>query len=73
MNAEITVIGYLVLVAIGFGLWAWGRLRPQHIAPLGDLIDRMVSRRRTRLALLAIWWWLGWHFFSNVALSSLVL
>lgn len=70
MNSLVTVIGYLVLVAIGFALWAIGRIWPGRLAPLGVLIDRLLSRRRTRIAIIAIWWWLGWHFFSNVSLAS---
>lgn len=71
MNYQVTVIGYLVLIALGFSLWALGRFRPEVVAPLGNLIDRMMSRRKTRLAVVAIWWWLGWHFFTNVPLPAI--
>lgn len=72
MNYLVTVIGYLVLVGFGFGLWGFARLAPNKLAPLGKLLDRLISKRRTRIALLAIWWWLGWHFITNVPLASVI-
>lgn len=71
MNYTVTVIGYLVLVSLGFTLWAFSKFKPDAVAPLAKLIDRMMSRRRTRLAVVAIWWWLGWHFLANVPLPNL--
>lgn len=72
MNSLVTVIGYLVLVGIGFGLWGYARLVPSHLAPLSQLLDRLIARRKTRIALLAIWWWAGWHFITNVQLISVI-
>ncbi|MFM6971332.1 MAG: DUF6186 family protein [Rhodoluna sp.] len=72
MNYWVTVIGYLVLVGLGFALWALSRFRSDIVAPLGKLIERLMARRGTRIAIVAIWWWLGWHFFSNVPLASVI-
>lgn len=69
MSSTITLIGYIVLVAVGILLWLFALLRPKLITPLGELIDRLTSRRRTRIALVAIWWWLGWHFYTNLSLA----
>jgi hypothetical protein len=28
------------------------------------LIARIMHHRNTRLAVVIVWWWLGWHFFT---------
>jgi hypothetical protein len=67
----LTLTGYAVVITLALGLWGYSRLRPNHVAPFGTLVARLMGRRRHRLAVLAIWWWLGWHFFTNVPLASL--
>lgn len=61
---SIPEIEYLGVIAIGFAVWILGRLRPDWIAPLGDLVARLMHNRNTRLAIMVVWWWLGWHFFT---------
>jgi hypothetical protein len=68
---NISVVGYAVLAMLGVALWAYSRFRPHEVSPLGQLLERLMSRRRTRLAIIAVWWWLGWHFFTNVRLTDL--
>jgi hypothetical protein len=60
----IPVIEYAVVLALGFAVWLFGRLRPDVVAPLGDLVARLMHHRNTRIALVVVWWWLGWHFFT---------
>lgn len=60
----IPVVEYLTLITLGVILWLLGRFRPNQIAPLGDLVARMMHHRNTRLAVVIVWWWLGWHFFT---------
>lgn len=71
MSSTVTLIGYIVLVVLGVLLWLFSILRPNLVTPLGKLVDRLTSRRRTRIALVAIWWWLGWHFYTNLGLAIL--
>lgn len=67
MSVEFWIIfGYLSFVGIGIALAAVGRLRPQTIAPLGELLTFIMSHRITRIALFMVWWWLGWHFLVGV-------
>lgn len=61
---SIPEIEYFVLIILGFALWLAGRSRRIPIAPLGDLVARLMHHRNTRLALVVVWWWLGWHFFT---------
>jgi hypothetical protein len=60
----IPIVEYSIAILAGVVLWLWGRFRPDQIAPLGDLVDRMMHHRNTRLAVVVVWWWLGWHFFT---------
>lgn len=67
MNTDFWIIfSYLAFVAIAIALGAVGRLRPNTIAPLGELLSFIMSHRITRIALFMVWWWLGWHFLVGV-------
>lgn len=60
----IPIIQYTVVIALGFLTWLVARLKPHLLARLGDLVARLMHNRNTRLALMLVWWWLGWHFFT---------
>ncbi|BDS50670.1 DUF6186 family protein [Rhodoluna lacicola] len=60
----IPILEYLAVLALGFAFWLLGRVKPQILAPLGDLVGRLMHHRNTRIALMVVWWWLGWHFFT---------
>ncbi|WP_408605752.1 DUF6186 family protein [Leucobacter salsicius] len=30
-----------------------------------ELFDRLLEDRTVRVAVIAIWWWLGWHFLAG--------
>lgn len=60
----IPIIEYAAVLVLGFVAWIMGRLRPDVLAPLGDLVGRLMHHQNTRLALVLVWWWLGWHFFT---------
>lgn len=64
MTIPIPVWEYLAAVIAGLLLWALGRLRPDLVSPFGDLIARIMHNRNTRIALVVVWWWIGWHFFT---------
>jgi Family of unknown function (DUF6186) len=65
MNLSIPEWEYLGVIVAGFVLWLLGRLRPDLVAPFGDLIARIMHNRNTRIAVIVVWWWLGWHFFTD--------
>lgn len=37
-------------------------------ATTDELFDRLLDDRTVRVAVLAVWWWLGWHFLAGVTL-----
>ena len=43
MNLSIPEWEYLAVIAAGIVLWLLGRLRPDIVAPFGDLIARMIT------------------------------
>lgn len=61
----IPIIEYSLVLALGFAAWLLESLKPHILAPLGDLVARLMHHRNTRLALMVVWWWLGWHFFTT--------
>ena len=60
----IPIIEYISVLVLGFAVWLFSRLKPHILAPLGDLVARLMHNRNTRIALMIVWWWLGWHFFT---------
>lgn len=39
------------------------RMDPE--ATVTGMFDRMMGDRAVRVAVLLIWWWLGWHFLAG--------
>ncbi len=58
----VVVAGYLVIVTgmLATQIYAWKR--PHRFAPLGEMLERVMVERTTRIGLIAAWWWFGWHF-----------
>ncbi|MFM6981329.1 MAG: DUF6186 family protein [Microbacteriaceae bacterium] len=68
MTYWITVVGYLAIIAGMVVTEIRARSKPFHIAPLDDMLDRVMATRTTRLGLIAAWWWFGWHFLFGPTL-----
>lgn len=62
MMYAVTVAGYLVFLGAMVALNLFARRHPDRVAPLGDMLERIMESRTTRVALIAAWWWFGWHF-----------
>lgn len=60
----IPIIEYSIVLILGLVAWIIGRIRPDIVAPLGQLVARIMHNRNTRIALVVVWWWFGWHFFT---------
>ncbi len=73
MRFWITLSGYLVIFGMGILVWIASKVKPETIAPLSGLVDRLMHERNMRLVLVAVWWWLGWHFYTDPTLTSLIL
>ncbi|MFE6735761.1 DUF6186 family protein [Microbacterium sp. NPDC057650] len=61
-------IAFFALCAIALWLASRG-IRMRHPeATVSELFDRLLDDRSVRLAVIVIWWWLGWHFLAGATL-----
>lgn len=59
---------FFLLCAAALILASWRiRLRDPD-ATVADLFDRLLEDRTVRLAVIVVWWWLGWHFLAGQTL-----
>ena len=61
-----TVGGYLTFLIFGLALWLFSRRSHSKIASVGQMIERIMHHRTTRVAIMIAWWWVGFHFLVNV-------
>jgi hypothetical protein len=59
---ELTIAGYLLCLGAALVLLVLSHRREAPFATLSEVLDDVMSERATRIAILAFWWWLGWHF-----------
>jgi len=55
-------VAYGLVLAVAGMLQVWSLINRDKIAPIGEMIERIMHHRSTRIAVVFIWWWLGWHF-----------
>jgi hypothetical protein len=62
---DVTIAGYLVvlLTAIGLELAAWSHRFD--VQGLGTVLSRVMRNRSGRIGMVAVWAWLGMHFFAR--------
>ena len=65
LSALIWYFLYGLTVLAMFATWWLGRVRPDRIARVKDVVEQIMIKRTTRIAVITVWWWLGWHFFSD--------
>ncbi len=66
MNShDVTVTGYLVVLAAMVALQLLSRRPGSRIPALGAVITWAMSSRTLRVAILIGWAWLGLHFFAR--------
>ena len=66
MTRYVMIGGYLLFVMVGLVLWLITRSTKTPIAPVGEMIDRLMHHRTTRIGILCAWLWIGWHFLVSV-------
>lgn len=66
LTYAITVAGYLTFVIFGIVFWLTTRRKDSKVASVGQMIDRIMHHRTTRVAIMIAWWWVGFHFLVNV-------
>jgi hypothetical protein len=64
-HPQIVITGYLVAVALGLAIWLLTHFGILKLTKVGDLMERILHHRTTRIAIILAWWWIGWHFLVN--------
>ncbi len=62
---DLTVFGYLAVVAAGLVIELVATGTRARIPPLGDVFTRIMRTRTGRVGVLVAWAWLGLHFFAR--------
>ena len=62
MIRTIVIAGYLVIIVIAIASEIVAQRKPNSFAPIGDMLEHVMTSRTTRVAVIAAWWWFGWHF-----------
>lgn len=62
---NVTIAGYLTVLAAGAGLQAVALWTRAPVPPLGDVLTRMMRSRTGRVGVLIAWGWIGLHFFAR--------
>ena len=62
---DLTVLGYLVVVAAGVVIELIATRTQARIPPLGEVLTRIMRTRTGRVGVLVAWAWLGLHFFAR--------
>jgi Family of unknown function (DUF6186) len=56
---------WALIAAAGLAIWAISRAQPARIARPGDVIGRLATHQVTRVVLVLVVMWLGWHLFAR--------
>ncbi|MEQ1737186.1 MAG: DUF6186 family protein [Rhodoglobus sp.] len=59
----LSVGGFLLFAIALVAIELVARRESAHLAPAGDLFDRVLTSRAARVTIVVFWWWLGWHLF----------
>jgi hypothetical protein len=68
---RVAVAAVFATALVAAGVLEWRARRPGSRVPrFGDLVAAALAYRVGRvpvgrIAVLALWWWIGWHFFAR--------
>jgi hypothetical protein len=61
-------MAFFLLCASALVLTTWRIHLRDPDATVTELFDRLLDDRPVRLAVIVVWWWLGWHFLAGQTL-----
>jgi hypothetical protein len=61
----ITIAGFFFIVGSLFVLELIARRRGSRVPTAGQMFGFLMQTRITRLLILLLWGWAGWHFFAR--------
>jgi hypothetical protein len=62
VTRDVTIAGYLAIVALMLALEIYAQRKPDRVATLDDMLAQVMTSRTIRVGIIAAWWWFGWHF-----------
>lgn len=62
---DITIAGYLAVLAAAIVLQVLALFTRAPVPPLGDVFTRIMGSRTGRVGVLIAWGWIGLHFFAR--------
>ena len=65
LSAIIWDVLYALPLLAMVAIWWIGRIKPNLFTRVSEVIELIMVKRTTRIAVITVWWWLGWHFFSD--------
>jgi hypothetical protein len=66
MNShDLTVAGYVAVLAALALLQVFALRSPGHVPPIGEVLTRAMRSRTGRVGILVAWAWVGLHFFAR--------
>lgn len=66
MNSHnVTIFGYLIVLACGVTLQVLAIRMPERLPTLGEVFTHVMRTRTGRVGVLVAWAWIGLHFFAR--------
>ena len=65
LTRAITIAGYVAVVVAALAIDVTARRGSRQLETLGDTIAAAMGDRTVRIAVVATWWWIGWHFLAD--------
>lgn len=62
---EITIAAYVLIVVAVAALELASRREWASVLTFGDAMTKVARSPFGRAVLLALWWWVGWHFLAR--------
>ncbi|MGH3814796.1 MAG: DUF6186 family protein [Pseudonocardiaceae bacterium] len=70
---ELTIAAYVLITAAIVVLEVLERRRDSTVPTFSDVVSTVAGTLPGRIALIALWWWLGWHFLARSSVPPLDL
>ena len=67
-SRQLTIAGFILTGLAAVTLQAMAVLGRARVPSAGEAIDLLMRSRAGRVAVVLVWWWLGWHFLARTGL-----
>lgn len=64
-SRDVTIVGFGLILIVALSLDLLVRTSRVRLATLDEAISRAMRSSPARVAVLSVWFWLGWHFLAR--------